>query len=145
MKSIKLLIIAIAISGLAYSAVTPPNTLLKSEEVKSTLPPASQHLLLKKWRLSHYEVFGVDYKPEKVEKNDYMHFLENNTYTSVSEGKFEKGKYKLEGKTIILTNETEEGELKLIIKALTSSTLSVVVDDPADSDAKYLIIHFKGQ
>ena len=143
MKSIKLLIIAIAISGLAYSAATPLNVLLKSEEVKSVLPPASQHLLFKKWKLSHYEVFGVDYKPEKVEKNDYMYFLENNTYTSVSEGKFEKGKYKLTGKTIILTNETEKGELKLIIKALTSSTLSVVVDDPADSDAKYLTIHFK--
>ncbi len=143
MKSIKLLIIAIAISGLAYSAATPLNVLLKSEEVKSVLPPASQHLLFKKWKLSHYEVFGVDYKPEKVEKNDYMYFLENNTYTSVSEGKFEKGKYKLTGKTIILTNETEKGELKLIIKALTSSTLSVVVDDPTDSDAKYLTIHFK--
>jgi len=145
MKSIKLLITVIAISSLAYAATAPSNTLLKLEEVKSTLPPASQHLLFKKWKLSHYEVFGVDYKPEDVEKNDYMHFLENNTYTSVSEGKFEKGKYKLTGKTIILTNETEKGELKLIIKALTSSTLSVVVDDPTDSDAKYLTIHFKEQ
>ncbi len=145
MKSIKLLIIAIAISGLAYAAAMPPGALLKLEEVKSALPPASQHLLLKKWKLSHYEVFGVDYKPEEVEKNDYMHFLADNTYTSVSERKFEKGKYKLAGKTITLTSETEKGELKLIIKALTSSALSVVVDDPADSDAKYLIIHFKGQ
>ncbi len=145
MKSIKLVFIAIAISGLAYAAATPPTTLLKSEKVKSTLPLASQHLLFKKWKLSHYEVFGVDYKPEEVEKNDYMHFLENNIYTSVSEGKFEKGNYKLAGKTIILTSETEKGELKLMIKALTNSTLSVVVDDPTDSDAKYLTIHFKGQ
>ncbi|MCF6297702.1 MAG: hypothetical protein L3J08_06925 [Flavobacteriaceae bacterium] len=49
----------------------------------------------------------IDYDPEETEKKDYIHFLKGNTYTSVSEGKFEKGKYILNGKTITMTNSIE--------------------------------------
>ncbi|MCF6348517.1 MAG: lipocalin family protein [Flavobacteriaceae bacterium] len=99
-------------------------------------------LLLHKWKLDHYEILSKAYGLEENEKGDYIHFKADKTYTSVSEGKFEKGNYKIISKTIVLTSNQEKGELKLIVKKLTKDLLKVVIDDPKDSDAKYLEIHF---
>jgi hypothetical protein len=44
-----------------------------------------------------------------------------------------------------MTNSTEKGKLKFVIKNLTETTLSVSIDDPEDSDAQYLTIHFKNK
>jgi len=99
-------------------------------------------LLLHKWKLDHYEIFSKEYDLEENEKGDYIHFKADKTYTSVSEGKFEKGNYKIVSKSIFLTSDQEKGELKLTVKKLTKDLLKVVIDDPKDSDAKYLSIHF---
>ena len=66
-------------------------------------------------------------------------------YSSVSQGVFEKGNYTLDEQDIIMTNSTEKGKLKFVIKNLTETTLSVSIDDPEDSDAQYLTIHFKNK
>jgi hypothetical protein len=99
--------------------------------------------LLKKWNLSHYELFGSDFDSETNEKKDYVYFQKGGVYSSVSQGVFEKGNYTLDDQAIIMTNSTEKGKLKFVIKNLTETTLSVSIDDPNDSDAKYLTIHFK--
>ena len=62
-----------------------------------------------------------------------------------SEGVLEEGNYTLAEQTIIMTSNTEGGELKFIIKNLTETILSVSIDDPEDSDAQYLTIHFKNK
>ncbi len=143
MKTIKLSIVAIAIASLGYAVATLIEGMSRPGVIEISEPSLDQHLLLKKWKLSHYQVLGVDYEPEEAEKKDYIHFLVDKTYTSISEGKFEKGEYKLDESIIILTNNIEKGKLKLTIKKLTEDKLEVVIDDPSDSDAKYVTIHFK--
>ena len=145
MKIIILPIVAIAILSLCYLAIAPANGMSNTSEKEILVTSLDQSLLLKKWKLSHYEVFLMNYEPEKIEKDDYLHFFKDMTYTSISEGKFEKGNYRQDGSVIILTNTTEKGELKLAIKNLTENKLKVVIDEPSDSDAKYVTIHFKSK
>jgi hypothetical protein len=101
--------------------------------------------LLKKWNLSHYQLFGSDIDPDPNEKTDYIHFQKDGIYSSISEGIFEKGHYTLDKQTITMTNSKKGEELKLVVKKLTETTLSVSIDDPNDSDTKYLTIHFKNK
>jgi hypothetical protein len=139
----KLTVVAIALASLGFLAFGSLES-LEQEKIKNTKTiTVENNKLLKKWRLSHYELFGSDFDPELNEKKDYIHFHKDNTYSSISEGFFEKGDYKLDKKTIVMTNTKEKVELKLVIKELTETTLSVSIDDPNDSDAKYLTIHFK--
>ncbi len=139
----KLTVVAIALSSLGFLTFSSLESLEQKKINNTKTIMAENHNLLKKWKLSHYELFGSDINPEAKEKKDYIHFHKDNTYSSVSEGVFEKGNYKLKKKAILITNSKEKGELKLIIKKLTETTLSVTIDDPNDSDAKYLTIHFK--
>jgi hypothetical protein len=139
----KLTVVAIALASLGFLDFGSLES-LEQEKMKNTQTiTVENNKILKKWKLSHYELFGSDFDPELNEKKDYIHFYKDNTYSSISEGVFEKGDYKLEKKTIVMTNTKEKGELKLVIKELTETTLSVSIDDPNDSDAKYLTIHFK--
>jgi hypothetical protein len=139
----KLTVVAIALASLGFLDFGSLES-LEQEKMKNTQTiTVENNKILKKWKLSHYELFGSDFDPELNEKKDYIHFYKDNTYSSISEGFFEKGDYKLEKKTIVMTNTKEKGELKLVIKELTETTLSVSIDDPNDSDAKYLTIHFK--
>jgi len=138
----KLTVVAIALTSLGFLTFSSLES-LEQKKINNTQTIVENSKLLKKWELSHYELFGSDYAPETKEKNDYIHFHKDNTYSSISEGVFEKGNYKLDKQTIVMTNNKEKGELKLIIKTLTENKLSVVIDDPNDTDAKYLTIHFK--
>ncbi len=142
MKFIKISIVAIAISSLTYATIVHLDEMSKVSTTENSTTIANQQLL-KKWMLSHYELFGTNIDSEGVEKNDYIHFFKDLTYKSVSEGKYETGKYRVSESNILLSNKVEKGELKFIIKKLTETTLSVSIDNPNDSDAKYLTIHFK--
>ncbi len=143
MKIMKLTVVAIALTSLGFLAFGSLESLEQNKTNHSQTISVEKNKLLKKWKLSHYELFGSDFAPEENEKKDYVYFHNDNTYTSIFEGVFEKGNYRLEKQTIIMTNSKEKGELKLVIKKLTETTLSVSIDDPNDSDAKYLAIHFK--
>lgn len=141
----KLTVVVIALTSLGLLAFGS----LESLEQKKTNTPDSvlveNNKLLKKWNLNHYELFDSDFTPETKEKKDYVHFKKGGVYSSITEGVFEEGNYTLDKQTITMTNSKEGGELKLIIKSLTETTLSVSIDDPNDSDAKYLTIHFKNK
>ena len=143
MKIMKLTLAVIALSSLS---VLTFGSLECLEQSKPTIPYTiieEDNKLLKKWNLSHYELFGFDFDPETNEKNDYVYFGKDGIYYSISEGVFDEGNYTFDKKTIIMTNSTEEGKLKLLIKSLTETSLSVSIDDPDDIDAQYLTIHFK--
>jgi hypothetical protein len=145
MKIMKLTIVAIALSSLGFLAFGSLESLeqKKINTIEHTV--TKNNTLLKKWNLSHYELFGSDFDTETNEKKDYVYFQKGGMYSSVSQGVFEKGNYTLDEQDIIMTNSTEKGKLKFVIKNLTETTLSVSIDDPEDSDAQYLTIHFKNK
>lgn len=101
--------------------------------------------LSKKWKLDKYSIGLFSEKPSRKEQNDYIELSSNMTFTSVSEGVFERGTWQLEKveKKIILSKKEDKENLIFIIKNLTESELAIVINDSSDSDAKYLNIHFK--
>jgi hypothetical protein len=139
----KLTIVAIALSSLGFLAFGSLESLEQKKISTTQHTVTKNNALLKKWNLSHYELFGADFDTETNEKKDYVYFQKGGVYSSVSQGVFEKGNYTLDDQAIIMTNSTEKGKLKFVIKNLTETTLSVSIDDPNDSDAKYITIHFK--
>lgn len=54
---------------------------------------STSKMLCNMWQLKTYSVKGKKYAPNKKEKEDYILFKENRTFTSKSEGKEENGKY----------------------------------------------------
>jgi|TARA_B110000240_G_C13510323_1_gene458972 hypothetical protein len=145
MKIMKLTIVAIALSSLGFLAFGSLESLEQKKISTTQHTVTKNNALLKKWNLSHYELFGADFDTETNEKKDYVYFQKGGMYSSVSQGVFEKGNYTLDEQDIIMTNSTEKGKLKFVIKNLTETTLSVSIDDPEDSDAQYLTIHFKNK
>jgi|TARA_B110000211_G_C13932223_1_gene487680 hypothetical protein len=145
MKIMKLTIVAIALSSLGFLAFGSLESLEQKKISTTQHTVTKNNALLKKWNLSHYELFGSDFDTETNEKKDYVYFQKGGMYSSVSQGVFEKGNYTLDEQDIIMTNSTEKGKLKFVIKNLTETTLSVSIDDPEDSDAQYLTIHFKNK
>jgi|GEM_PF-2802440 len=141
----KLTVVAIALTSLGFLAFGSLESLEQTKKNNTPNRIEENNKLLKKWNLSHYELFGSDFDPETNEKKDYVHFQKDGIYSSNSEGVFEEGKYTLDEQTIIMTSSKEGGELKLIIKSLTETTLSFSIDDPNDADAQYLTIHFKNK
>lgn len=141
----KLTIVAIALSSLGFLAFGSLESLEQKKISTTQHTVTKNNALLKKWNLSHYELFGADFDTETNEKKDYVYFQKGGMYSSVSQGVFEKGNYTLDEQDIIMTNSTEKGKLKFVIKNLTETTLSVSIDDPEDSDAQYLTIHFKNK
>ncbi len=101
--------------------------------------------LSKKWKLEVYKVYFFSEAPAENEKNDYIYLKSDLTFDSVSEGKFEAGNWRLNAKKkrIYLSKKNEAGEIVFIIDELETKKLVLVIDDPSDSDAQYLKIHFK--
>lgn len=143
MKIMKVSIALIAILSLVLVSFTPLTDFSKGDSFTSSSTDIDHNLLQQKWLSSHYELLGEKIPLEAAEKGDYIHFHTNNTFTSISEGKLEKGKYTINKSTIEMTSESEEGVLKLVIKKLSAKALVVFIDDPNDSDSKYFTLHFK--
>ncbi len=101
--------------------------------------------LSKKWNLDKYTISWYSENPSKKEKNDYIKLNENMTFTSISEGVFERGKWQLQpaNKRLILSKKEEKGNLKFFIEKLSEDELILIIDDVSDPEAKYLNIHFK--
>lgn len=99
----------------------------------------------KKWKLEQYSYYGYGEKPSSKDKNDYIHFKSNMTFTSVSEGKLESGKWRLDTakKRVYLSEKGKQGEWELIISTLSSTQLVFSINDPSDSDSKNLKFHYK--
>jgi len=103
--------------------------------------------LSKKWQLSNYKYLIFSEEPSEKEKNDFLHFSSDMTYTSISEGVFEKGEWTLdkEQKKMHLNAMEKDGVLTFFIDKLSSNQLVLIIDDPTDKEAKNLKIIFKNK
>lgn len=99
--------------------------------------------LSKKWELVGYEIFFLQESPEPQEAHDYLHLFSDLTFESVSEGVYERGKWRLQSQRIHLSQNGESGELVLKIVDLTQDQLTLIIEDAQDEDAQYLHILFK--
>jgi len=86
-------------------------------------------------------------QPSELEKDDFLHFSSDMTYTSISEGEYGKGNWTLNvnEKKISLTSPGEEGALTFIINKLTTNKLILIIDDPTDEEAKKLKMIFESK
>ncbi|MFT7377885.1 MAG: hypothetical protein ACI88Z_001720 [Sphingobacteriales bacterium] len=101
--------------------------------------------LSKKWKLDKYKVYFFSEAPAENEKKDYIYLKSDLTFDSISEGEFEAGNWRLDAKNkrIHLSKKNEAGDVVFIIDELKLESLVLIIDDPSDSDAQYLKIHFK--
>lgn len=100
--------------------------------------------LSKKWILDKYTFMAFGKKPSEKEKDDYLSLNPDSTYTSISEGIYDSGEWKLniDNQCILLYNDNQE-VLPFIVHKLTHHKLVVYIYDSEDKEAKYLKIHFK--
>ncbi len=74
--------------------------------------------LCKRWLLDGYIYNGVNMPPNEYEKHDFIDLKTDNTFTSIDDGKFDRGTWKLDliAKTIYLFGNLskEPMSLKLI-------------------------------
>ncbi len=85
--------------------------------------------ICKKWYMSHYEYYWIDFEPEANEKNDYILFNTNLTYESVDEGKKSTGKWSFNAKENNILMYDEKGEhLKLLVKDLDEDKFVFEID-----------------
>ncbi len=103
----------------------------------------SKGKLCKKWDLEKYEILSTYYPPEKNEKSDYILLKQNMTYESVSEGKFDSGKWSINvnGEYLLLFDEKGE-QLKFFIKEVTINKLIAVIDH---EEMNGINIHYKAK
>ncbi|SHJ10223.1 lipocalin family protein [Aquimarina spongiae] len=101
--------------------------------------------LSKNWQLTKYSVGWFSEEPSDKEKNDYLKLKSDMTFTSVSEGIFEKGTWQLqkEHKRITLSKKGDKAVLVFSIKKIKTNELVVIIDNDSEPDAKYLNIHFE--
>jgi hypothetical protein len=88
-------------------------------------------MLCNKWQLDSYSVLGKKYAPHKNEKDDFIHFKENRTFTSKSAGKKEKGNYLLNtnGASVLMT--TSNGDTtKAYILSISQESVVLKYDVP---------------
>ena len=109
--------------------------------------PITVSHLSKKWKLEKYSYLLFSEDPEKKEQHDYILLKQDMSFESVSEGKYKKGKWRLniKDKRIYMLNDGEKEELVFIIDELNDHELILMIDDPSDSDSKDLKIHFNSK
>jgi hypothetical protein len=80
--------------------------------------------LFETWYLDSYKIGTKKHQPSKKEKNDYIFFKKDMTFTSLSEGKKENGSWRLNhnGGYILMTDDNGE-KIKAYIISLTPKTL----------------------
>ena len=89
----------------------------------------------KKWDLEGYIYWGITFPPEDNEKDDYLNFNKNGTFSSVDEGVIENGtwKWNSNNKTLYLFNNESNEPLILKVIKLTEANLIVLLEDNEDS------------
>jgi len=95
----------------------------------------SKEEICKKWYLDGYIFLGIPYSPEKKEKNDFMNFKIDNTFTNMDEGVFGKGiwKWDMKNKTIYLSDNSAKESLPMKLIKLSKNQLIVLLEDEKNS------------
>jgi len=101
--------------------------------------------LSRKWNLEEYSYLFFTEAPGDQEANDYLFLKNDMSFTSVSEGLYEEGKWRLDvaKRRIHLSVKGDNEELVFIVHDLDGNELILVIDDPNDKEAGDLKIHFK--
>jgi hypothetical protein len=98
-------------------------------------------MLFNTWFLETYKIDSKDYPPNKKEKDDYILFKEDMTYTSKSEGKEEKGTYILNTNGAYVLMIDEKGQkIKAYIISISKRVLVLKYDINEISDVE---VHYK--
>lgn len=101
--------------------------------------------IAKKWKLEKYGYLFYSEDPPEKEKNDYIFLKPDMTFQAISEGEFEKGKWRLDVKQrrIYLSQSNEKEELIFIIDELEEDVLVLLIDAPSDEELEDLKIYYK--
>lgn len=107
--------------------------------------PLSAEALSKKWKLEEYSYLFFTEAPETQEMNDYLFLKNDMSFTSISEGLYEEGKWRLDvaKKRIYLSKKGDNEALVFIVDDLNGNELVLIIDDPEDGGIGELKIHFK--
>ncbi len=101
----------------------------------------NKNTLCEKWYLEKYEVYWIDYEPEKHEKNDYIHLKNDLTYISVDEGEITTGRWNYFDKQKYIVFYNNKGEsLKFFVSTLNSNSMAGRYDIEEIEDVK---VHYK--
>ncbi|MFT4683937.1 MAG: hypothetical protein ACI9M9_001136 [Flavobacteriaceae bacterium] len=85
--------------------------------------------LINIWHLDTYVMDGQEYRPEKKEKDDYILFKEDMTYTSKSEGTEETGTFILNNNGAYILMSDKSGEkIKAYIVSVSKKSLILKYD-----------------
>jgi len=98
------------------------------------------NMLFNMWHLNTYIIDGESHLPSKKEKDDYILFEEDMTFTSKSEGKVEEGTFLLNtnGGYVFMINKKGE-KIKAYINSISESSLVLLydIDEIRDVEVHY--------
>jgi hypothetical protein len=85
----------------------------------------------KKWFLEGYIYYGFIVSPEEIERNDYLHFKKEGTFTSIDGGKMESGTWKWDSdkKTLLLYDQISTAPLTFQVISITTTELQLLFKD----------------
>ena len=105
--------------------------------VKTPIQQSETYMLFNTWFLETYKIDSKDYPPNKREKDDYIRFKDDMTYTSKSDGKEEKGTYILNTNgAYVLMLDGNGKKVKAYIISLSKRTLVLKYDIDEISDVE---------
>lgn len=113
------------------------NFLILSIVDKTSIQQSETNMLFNTWFLDTYKMDSKDYPPNKREKDDYILFKEDMTYTSKSEGKEEKGTFILNvnGAYVLMIDQNGE-KIKAYIISISKRALVLKYDINEISDVE---------
>jgi hypothetical protein len=124
-RKLKARIKAIAI----ISLLNVTSLLLMSVGSNTPFQQDETNVLFNMWHLDTYKIESIAYPTSKKEKNDYIFFKEDMTFTSKSEGKEEEGTFILNtnGNYVLMTDENGE-KIKAYIISISNKSLILKYD-----------------
>lgn len=134
MKLITITLFAV-LATVGLSSMTYGQDIIKSD--------ISVENLSKKWKLEEYNYYGYTDTPSKKEENDFIDLKSDMTYSSISEGMFSSGIWKLDLKSKRISLIEGDEEIRFFIDDLSDNQLTLILDDPSEKEAKNLKIVFK--
>ncbi|WP_245584993.1 lipocalin family protein [Psychroserpens burtonensis] len=103
--------------------------LLISMGSNTSLEKDQTNLLFNKWHLETYKIESKLYPPNKKEKDDYILFKKDMTFTSKSEGKEDEGTFILNtnGAYVVMSDKNGE-KIKAYIISISNNSLILKYD-----------------
>jgi len=113
------------------------NFLILSIVDKNPIKQNETNMLFNTWVLETYKIDSKDYPPNKREKDDYIRFKDDMTYTSKSDGQEENGTYILNTNgAYVLMLDGNGKKVKAYIISLSKKTLVLKYDIDEISDVE---------